>query len=147
MQRTFHPIGTTVRVRDFLKSLPVRRQSALKNCTKQITDIKKLLHAYAFSRFNVRFSFRALKSKSGVDWVYSPSPQPSINDAIIKISGAAVAANCTTISLSSSDDMEDMLEPGSSVGSNQTSNKLYRGCIQLSAVLPKQDAGRLCKVP
>lgn len=143
MQRTFHPRGTTVRVRNFLKILPVRRQRALKNGSKQIADIKKLLYAYALSRLNIRFSFRVLKLKHGVDWVYSPSTPPSTNDAILKVVGAAVVANCTEISLSSSESAEDMHDLGSSMGPGQTSNKLYRGCIRLSAVLPKQDAGRL----
>lgn len=90
------PVGTTVRIADFIKANPVRRQNALKNTEKCLKSIKRLLQAYAFARPNVRLSLRIAKSKKAVgDWVYAPKPGGNAEDAAFKIVGAACASQCT----------------------------------------------------
>lgn len=90
------PVGTTVRIADFIKANPVRRQNALKNTEKCLKSIKGLLQAYAFARPNVRLSLRIAKSKKAVgDWVYAPKPGGNAEDAAFKIVGAACASQCT----------------------------------------------------
>ncbi|EGE07889.1 hypothetical protein TEQG_06921 [Trichophyton equinum CBS 127.97] len=91
-----HPIGTTVRVCNFLQSLPVRRQEAEKKSTKSILAIKKLLQGYAIARPKTRLSMRLLKSKEQ-DWIYAPSPSPSARDAISQIIGSTVISSCISL--------------------------------------------------
>ncbi|KAI4178567.1 MAG: hypothetical protein LQ346_007404, partial [Caloplaca aetnensis] len=62
--RVSQPVGTTIRVTEFLKGLPVRRQTALKDATKQLAKVKRTLQAYAFARPSVRLSLKVLKAKS-----------------------------------------------------------------------------------
>ncbi|KAJ5140891.1 DNA mismatch repair protein C-terminal [Penicillium atrosanguineum] len=93
--RTSHPAGTTLRVTDFLKYIPVRRQTALKDATKTLTRIKKLLQAYAFAHPVLRFSIKVLKAKNeNNNWTYAPSADTEIVDAAIKIVGRDVTACC-----------------------------------------------------
>lgn len=91
-----HPVGTTVRVQDFLNTIPVRRQTALKSTSRTLSDIKKILQAYAFARPNVRISFKVLKAKNDkYSWTYGPRPaSTSLLDATTKIVGQEVAAQC-----------------------------------------------------
>ncbi|CAK4030767.1 PMS1 1 [Lecanosticta acicola] len=89
------PIGTTVRVTDFIKANPVRRQNALKNTDKCIKTIKRVLQAYAFARPHVRLSLRIAKAKKPInDWVYAPKPGGNAEEAAFKIVGAACASQC-----------------------------------------------------
>ncbi|KAJ6134621.1 DNA mismatch repair protein C-terminal [Penicillium sp. IBT 18751x] len=120
--RTSHPAGTTLRVTDFLKYIPVRRQTALKDATKTLTKIKKLLQAYAFARPAVRFSMKVLKAKNeNNNWMYAPSADAGIADAAIKIVGRDVSSCC--------------------VVKNIASESLNPSGYELLAFLPKADAG------
>jgi DNA mismatch repair ATPase MutL len=89
-----HPIGTTVRVQEFLTNIPVRRQAALKATTIVSTNVRKLLSAYAFARPEVRFSFKVLKAKNEkANWSYAPnSANSSLTEAASKIVGKDVAS-------------------------------------------------------
>lgn len=101
-----HSTGTTVRVSDFLKSIPVRKQTALKQATKTLGNLKKLLFDYAFARPTIRFQLKVLKSKSDLkeNWSYAPCKDTS-NLALVasKIIGKDVASQCTQHSVASDD--------------------------------------------
>ncbi|KGO46266.1 DNA mismatch repair protein, C-terminal [Penicillium expansum] len=101
-QRTSHPVGTTVRITDFLKHIPVRRQTALKGATKNLTRIKKLLQAYAIAQPSKRLSLKVLKAKNeNNNWTYAPSADASLSDAALKVAGTDVSASCIMKRLSS----------------------------------------------
>ncbi|KAL8806627.1 MAG: hypothetical protein Q9200_004964 [Gallowayella weberi] len=93
--RVSHAVGTTVRITDFLKSLPVRRQTAIKESGKQLAKIKRTLQAYALARPSVRLSLKVLKAKSDKgNWVYAPKSDASVSDAAVKIVGKRVSDQC-----------------------------------------------------
>ncbi|KAK5940777.1 hypothetical protein PMZ80_007194 [Knufia obscura] len=102
-----HGTGTTVRVTDFLKSIPVRRQTAQKQAVKTLPKVKKLLFDYAFARPTVKFSFKVLKSKSDLrdNWTFAPSKDASNLQMLAgKIVGKDVTAQCKQESISSEED-------------------------------------------
>lgn len=89
------PVGTTVRITDFIKSNPVRRQVVLKGTENCLKKIKRTLQAYAFARPHVRLSLRVLKAKNTKsDWVYAPKLDGNAEDATFKVVGAACASQC-----------------------------------------------------
>jgi DNA mismatch repair protein MutL len=95
-ERASLPVGTTVRITDFIKANPVRRQVALKNTEKCLRRIKQTLQAYVFVRPHVRFSLRVLKAKNNRDnWIYAPKPNGGVEDAALKIVGSACVTQCT----------------------------------------------------
>lgn len=139
-ENSSHPAGTTVRVSEFLKHIPVRRQTALKTVPKTIAKIRKTLQAYALARPATRLSFKVLKSKNANgDWIYGPKPGNAISDAVLKIAGQDVSAQCISKSRSTRDSLvengEQRLEEGSRVA--QTPAKPYR----VTAFLPRLDCG------
>ena len=91
-----HPVGSTIRIKDFLKSIPVRKQRALKIASKTLSAIKKLLQSYAFARGTVRFSLKVLKGKNDkANWQYSPVDHAdNLRDAAVKIIGKDAAGRC-----------------------------------------------------
>lgn len=90
------PVGTTVKIGDFIKANPVRRQVALKNTEKCLKKIKQTLLSYAFVRPHVRISLRVLKAKNDKgNWTYAPKPGGNAEDAAYKIVGAGCASQCT----------------------------------------------------
>lgn len=87
--------GTAVRVVDFLRSLPVRRQTAMKTSAKSLADIKLLLQAYTLARPFVRFSMKVVKAKTEKgNWMYAPKIGDCIPDAVVKIFGKRLADQC-----------------------------------------------------
>ncbi|PLB50771.1 hypothetical protein P170DRAFT_381822 [Aspergillus steynii IBT 23096] len=93
-QRTSHPVGTTVRITDLFKHIPVRRQTALKNSAKTLTKVKKMVQTYAMCNPSKRFSFKVLKARTeNFNWVYAPQ-HGTLIDAALKIAGYDVASNC-----------------------------------------------------
>ncbi|KAJ5680005.1 hypothetical protein N7536_011144 [Penicillium majusculum] len=101
-QRTSHPVGTTVRITDFLKNLPVRRQTALKGAARNLTRIKKLLQAYAIAQPSKRLSLKVLKAKNeNSNWAYAPSADASLSDAALKVASTEVSSSCVLKRLSS----------------------------------------------
>lgn len=89
-------VGTTVKITDFIKSNPVRRQVALKHTDQCLKRIKHLLQAFAFARPHVRFHLRVSKAKNNKgDWTYAPKAGGNAEDAAFKIVGAACASQCT----------------------------------------------------
>lgn len=128
-QKTSHPVGTTVRIRNFLKHIPVRRQTALKGATKCLAKIKALVQAYAMAQPSRRFSFKVLKAKNEKnDWSFAPRCDLALADAAVKVVGRDVASCCTT------------KESTSTVDSPNGAN-LDQKTYQVTAFLPKADAG------
>ncbi|KAI6839339.1 hypothetical protein KC340_g12186 [Hortaea werneckii] len=94
-ERASLPVGTTVRITEFIKANPVRRQQALKNAEKVLKKTKQMLQAYAFARPHVRLSLKVLKAKNEKgNWVYAPKPNGSLEDAALKIVGSACVSQC-----------------------------------------------------
>ena len=90
------PVGTTVKITDFIKAHPVRRQVALKAADKTLGKIKQTLKAYAFARPHVRLSLRVIKAKNDKgNWMYAPKAGGNAEDAAFKIVGSACATQCT----------------------------------------------------
>ena len=80
---------------DFFKSVPVRKQAALKHSSRYLAKIKRLLQAYALARPTKRFSLRVLKAKSDKsDWIYAPKADSTVEDAALKVVGRECAAQC-----------------------------------------------------
>lgn len=94
-ERASHPVGTSIRVVEFLKNLPVRRQTALKSTAATLSKIKRTLKAYAIARPATRFSLKVLKAKNDKDnWVYAPKAGACASDAAIKVVGKEVVGQC-----------------------------------------------------
>lgn len=94
-ERASHPVGTSVRVVDFLKNLPVRRQTALKLPFKTLSNITRTLRAYAIARPAIRFSVKVLKAKNEKsNWTYAPKAGGSVQDAATKVVGKKVIEQC-----------------------------------------------------
>ncbi len=95
-ERASHPVGTTVRVQDFLSSIPVRRQTALKSSAKNLSSIKILLQDYAFARPCVRFAMKVVKAKGEKgDWSYVPKKTPAAPDVTASVYGNALSCSLT----------------------------------------------------
>src|SRR5690606_21205247 len=108
---TSAPQGTTVKVTNFLKSLPVRREVVAKAPQKLYPQIRKILITYALSRPDVRFSFRIVggPKKAGgksEDWVYAPSKL--VHEAVTKIVGKEISSNCIWKEFDTSENEDDM---------------------------------------
>lgn len=95
-ERASLPVGTTVRITDFIKAQPVRRQQALKNVEKVLKKIKQMLQAYALARPHVRLSLKVLRAKNDKgNWIYAPKPNGNVEDAALKVVGSACVSQCT----------------------------------------------------
>lgn len=107
-QRASHPVGTTVRITDFLKHIPVRKQTALKSAGKTLSKIKKLLQTYAACQPTKRLSLKVMKAKNeSNNWMYSGSQNANLTDAALKVVGTDVVLNCTAREWSHNDDSAD----------------------------------------
>lgn len=137
--RVSQAVGTTIRVTNFLKSLPVRRQTALKDSTKQLAKIKRTLQAYALARPSVRLSLKVLKAKNEKgNWTYAPKSDASVLDAAVKIVGKGISDHCqwivwdsSSIKLNGGSASEDEIELSDGASSN------YR----IETLIPKPDSG------
>ena len=133
-ERISHPVGTTVRVVDFLKQLPVRRQNALKNSAKTAANIKDVLQAYAMARPSVRLSFKVLKAKNDkLNWVYAPKSGAAMMDAALKVASKRAVEQCQWHEWSSSPsaDLAVMSSPGD----------IEAPCFIVQSLLPRKDCG------
>ncbi|KAF2634915.1 hypothetical protein P280DRAFT_523576 [Massarina eburnea CBS 473.64] len=94
-ERTSAPVGTIIKITDFFKHLPVRKQTTLKDPAKCLAKIRRLIQAYALARPAVRFSLRILRAKSNKgDFVYAPKKDANVEDAVIKIISKECALQC-----------------------------------------------------
>lgn len=88
-------MGTTVRVTDLFKHIPVRRQTVLKGITKTLARIKKIIQSYVVAQPTIRLSLKVLKASSEkANWVYAPSKDATLKDAGLKVAGTEVASAC-----------------------------------------------------
>lgn len=94
-ERASTAIGTTVKITDFIKTNPVRRQVALKHTDQALKRVKHLLQSFAFARPHVRYSLKVTKAKNDKgNWMYAPKAGGNAEDAAFKIVGAACASQC-----------------------------------------------------
>ncbi|MCJ1464030.1 hypothetical protein MMC07_002640 [Pseudocyphellaria aurata] len=127
--RVSQPVGTTVRIIDFMKNLPVRRQTALKTSTKSIAKIKKLLQAYAYARPSLRFSLKVLKATNDKsNWIYAPAIGDTVLDAAVKICGSRLVDQCMWKVWKSAESSSGIVE----VESNGKLERFYK----IEALLP-----------
>ncbi|EXJ88465.1 hypothetical protein A1O1_05395 [Capronia coronata CBS 617.96] len=106
-----HPVGTTMRIQNFLANIPVRKQTALKSTGKTLQAIKAVLLAFAFARPDVRFSLKVLRGKNDkMNWTYAANSSDNLTEVGAKIVGKDVASQCTAFSISSSDPDVDIEE-------------------------------------
>ena len=144
-KRTSHPVGTTVRVEDFLRRLPVRRQAAEKTAVRMLAKVKKMLQSYALTRPQLRLSLKILKAKDRKgDWMYpkggalSASRVEANFNAATDIFGKKLTSECesTVSTWSSAGEQidESMIEHS---GSSASSDEAYT----LEAINAKKDCG------
>ena len=134
-----NPVGTTIRVQDFLSSLPVRRQTVLKSANKILYRIKLLLQDYAIAKPVVRITFKVLKAKSEKgNWSYVPK-----RDAITLDAAGQVYSRSLSAALSTANWPKDQhLVNGTSPGSIDSPPKVVR----IDALLPLPTCGRMLTV-
>ncbi|ORX99871.1 histidine kinase-like ATPase [Clohesyomyces aquaticus] len=101
-ERASHPVGTTVKLTDFFKLLPVRKQSALKHSSKYLSQVKRVIQSYALARPTVRFSLQVRKAKTDKgNWVYAPKAGANAEDAAFKAIGRECASQCNWTAIES----------------------------------------------
>jgi DNA mismatch repair ATPase MutL len=94
-QLASHPVGTTVRVTDLFKHIPVRRQTVLKSTAKTMARIKRIIQSYAIAQPTIRLSLKVLKATSEkANWVYAPGRNATLMDAALKVAGTEVSSAC-----------------------------------------------------
>lgn len=132
-------MGTTVRITDFLKSIPVRRQTALKDSAKQLAKIKRNLQAYALARPSVRLSLKVLKAKTdNGNWIYAPKSNASVLDAAVKVVGKKVTDQSRWLVWTPN---TPSTEAGATQGDGTTASATTESTHQVEALLPISDAG------
>lgn len=144
-KRTSHPVGTTVRVENFLRHLPVRRQAAEKISVKMLAKVRKMLQSYALTRPHLRLSLKILKAKDRKgDWTYpkggalSASRVEASFNAATDIFGKKLTSECqSTVSTWSSagEQIDEIMSQHS--GSSTSRDEAYT----LEAIIAKQDCG------
>lgn len=140
-ERASHPVGTSIRVVDFLKNLPVRRQAALKSSAPTLSKIRRTLKAYAIARPSTRFSLKVLKAKNEKDnWVYAPRAGACVSDAAIKVVGKEVAGQCEWM-VSSQNDLQDLACSPAPDGSLTGRSPKRKDNYTIRAFLPKPRCG------
>ncbi|RKF63954.1 DNA mismatch repair protein PMS1 [Golovinomyces cichoracearum] len=87
------PVGTTVCVTEFLCSIPVRKQTCLKEAPKTLGKLKELLRAYSLARPHIKFSLKLTKGGK-FSWNYSPPRNNSIREAVSQIISRELASQC-----------------------------------------------------
>ena len=126
-----HPVGTTVRIQNFLHSIPVRRQTATKSASKTLGSIKKLLQSYAFARPTVRLSFKVLKAKTPKDdWRFAPGSAEDGVETVAKVLGRPVTLQLISVAASSGVD-DDAAGPTQSVSMNALVQSIDTGQCSL----------------
>ncbi|KAJ4352851.1 hypothetical protein N0V95_003898 [Ascochyta clinopodiicola] len=88
----------------YQRNAKVRKQLAVKESTKCLTNIRRLMQAYALARPAIRFRLHVLKSKNGkADFVYAPGAGANVEDAALKIIGKECALECDWTALEMND--------------------------------------------
>lgn len=94
-----HPFGTTIKATNLFGNLPVRKQTAIKEASKTITKIHKMLRGYVFARPDIRFSCKIVKGKGKhQDFIYAPNlAAASVQDAAMKLFSRDCVSQCHTV--------------------------------------------------
>ncbi|KAL8888609.1 MAG: hypothetical protein Q9215_003999 [Flavoplaca cf. flavocitrina] len=143
-ERVSHAVGTTVRISDFLKTIPVRQQTALKDSAKQLAKIKRTLQAYALARPFVRLSLKVFKSKTDKgNWIYGPKSDASVLDAAVKVVGKKVTDECQWLVWDSS---TSSAQAGTTQGDGGTVSEITESSYRVEALMPKPDAVAISSV-
>ena len=133
-------MGTTLRITDFLKSIPVRRQAALKDSAKQLAKVKRNLQAYAIARPSVRLSLKILNAKIDKgNWIYAPKSDASVLDAAVKVVGKKVTDQCRWLVWTPN---TLTTEARASQGNGTTAEQPTKSTHRVEALLPISDAGK-----
>jgi DNA mismatch repair protein MutL len=141
-----HPVGTTICVTNFFSSLPVRKQTALKDAKKTMSRIKEMLQSYALARLNVRLTLKVLKVGKCI-WSFAPRANEGIRQLVSQIIGRETAAQC--VEMISTLPIPSRVDPVASVlGDNTSANlndrksseMLPQSDFIIQALLPKPDA-------
>jgi DNA mismatch repair ATPase MutL len=123
-------VGTTVKVSNLFRQIPVRRQTAVKNSKKTLLRIRKMIQAYAMARPSTRLSLKIIKAKNDSgNWMYAPGKESTLIDAALKVAGRDVASSCITKEW-----------PGSH-SNNCESSRDVDPDIKLAALLPNLGSG------
>ena len=139
-ERVSHAVGTTIRITGFLNTIPVRRQTALKDSAKQLAKIKRTLQAYALARPSVRLSLKVLKSKTDKgNWIYGPKSDASVLDAAVKVVGKKVTDECQWLVWNSS---TSGAQARTTQGDGGTVSEITESSYRVEALMPKPDAGK-----
>jgi DNA mismatch repair ATPase MutL len=142
-EKKSHPTGTTIRVKDFLKNVPVRRQTALKTTQKTINKIRKTLQAYAIARPNTRLFLKILRSQSDSgNWTYGPSSNAGMAEAALKVVGRDVAGQCIERSWPPSDEISSI--EGSQSSSIMNGSQRSDATYAIYALIPTPESGECC---
>ncbi|KAI4237790.1 MAG: hypothetical protein LQ349_001572 [Xanthoria aureola] len=137
-ERVSHAVGTTLRITDFLKSIPVRRQAALKDSAKQLAKVKRNLQAYAIARPSVRLSLKILNAKIDKgNWIYAPKSDASVLDAAVKVFGKKVTDQCRWLVWTPN---TLTTEARASQGNGTTAEQPTKSTHRVEALLPISDA-------
>lgn len=141
--RVSQGVGTIVRITDFLKSLPVRRQTALKDSAKQLTKIKRTLQAYALARPSARLALKVLKAKNDKDnWTYAPKHEASVSDAAVKIIGKKATDQCQWVVWHAEiPGIQPSLHSGQQVEGHLDQDPAYH----VEAMIPRAGCGKLIR--
>lgn len=125
---------------DFLKHLPVRRQTACKTSAKMTTKIKTKLRSYALARPSTRFSQKVIKKKNDkADWTYTPTVGATMSDAASKIFGQGATAQCNWYAWSSAKGTRPS-EPEDH--SSDVPNNIHDE-FTIESLIPRKDCGML----
>ncbi|TWU77978.1 hypothetical protein ED733_005937 [Metarhizium rileyi] len=89
-------VGTTVAVTKLFEKLRPRRQHALKESKRCISQVQQLLRAYVFARPNFKLSLKIIGDSKHL-WTYSPKPPDLKREAILQMYGANGLASCIEI--------------------------------------------------
>ena len=137
--RISNPVGTTIRVQDFLSSIPVRRQTVLKSANKILSRIKLLLQDYAIAKPTVRISFKVLKAKNDKgNWSYVPKKNATALDAADQVYSRPLSAALSTVSWPKDQ------HPVNSTSSDSINSPSE--VMRINALLPLPTCGRMLTV-
>ena len=122
-----------------MKYLPVRQKASLKTIAKTLSNIRKLLQAYAIARPSIRFSLKVLGGKGDSDWIYPAKSESTVMDAVLKVEGSETASQCMTKLIETSH-LSDAFESPPELSQNAGDMDVWY--IRINAVVVKKDCGK-----
>lgn len=100
-------VGTTVQITKLFDNIPVRKQNAMKESTKSIASIKRLLQSYSLARPNIKLALK-IRGEPNRSWSYSPGTVQNVREAALQVFDVNLVSQCVEVvsSLDSSHDRE-----------------------------------------